>query len=350
MQGEGRGGGDHGGAFAKGSFAPVDDGMRNLAIMVCCRPGQRMHRLTSLLAEAGHQVTRVDDGPLDLAGDGVLWVQGNANWFPVICRQLAARPKSDRPLVVLWHTEPLPPARVAGLPWPRLHLREVAKILLRDRRATDVYTNYFRLRRLARQGLPDLLIASAPGRYEFLAERNITAHWVPLGYSPSDGYDMGLPRDVDALFLGDLTIPRRRKLVRRLRRSGVDLLALGAWADPAYWGENRTRLLNRAKIFLNLQRYPGDLAGLHLILGMANKALVVSEPIYNPAPFIPGKHYVSAPVEAMPGIIGHYLARDDEREYVANEGHRFVTRELTMARSVARVLELIRAQTTGDRR
>jgi hypothetical protein len=197
---------------------------------------------------------------------------------------------------------------------------------------------------LAQRGLPDLLIASTPGRCEFLVERRIPAHWVPLGYSPSDGHDMGLSRDIEALFLGDLNIPRRRRLIKRLRRNGVNLVALGDWSDPAYWGENRTRLLNRTKIFLNLQRYPGDLAGLHLILGMANKALVISEPIYNPAPYVPGKHYISATREEMPGIIRYYLAHDDEREYIADEGHRFVTQELTMARSVSHILELIRKQ------
>ncbi|HEV8714745.1 MAG TPA: hypothetical protein VGX03_18185 [Candidatus Binatia bacterium] len=78
---------------------------------------------------------------------------------------------------------------------------------------------------------------------------------------------------------------------------------------------------------------------------MANKALVISKPIYNPAPYIPGKHYISAPIEAMPGIIRYYLAHDDEREYVANGGHRFVTQELTMDRGVSRVLGLLREQT-----
>jgi Glycosyl transferases group 1 len=316
--------------------------MEKLSVIVCCRPRQRLQRLTTLLAEAGHQVTRVEDGPLDLAGDSVLWLQGNANWFPLICRQLIAKPKSKRPFVLLWHSEPLPPAKVAGLPRPRLHLREVVKILLRDKRATDVYTNFFRLRRLAQQGLPDLLIVTTPGRCEFLAERNIPAHWVPLGSSPSDGCDMGLSRDIDALFLGDLNIPRRRRLIKRLRRGGVNLITVGDWSNPAYWGDNRTRLLNRTKVFLNLQRYPGDLAGLHLILGMANKGLVISEPIYNPAPYVPGKHYVSATVDEMPGVIGYYLAHEAERADIVNEGHRFVTQELTMDHSVSRILELLR--------
>jgi len=197
---------------------------------------------------------------------------------------------------------------------------------------------------LAQHGLPDLLIASTPGRREFLVERGIPAHWVPLGYSPSFGYDLGLSRDIDVFFLGDLTIPHRRRMIKRLRRGGVNLLAMGDWSDPACWGENRTRLLNRTKIFLNLQRYPGDLAGQHLILGMANRALVISEPIYNPAPYIPGTHYLSATIEEMPEVIRYYLSHDDERGRIVNEGHHFVTQEVTMARSVARVLELIKEQ------
>jgi len=322
--------------------------MQDLAITVCYRsiPVNRGKRrlVTSLLEEAGHRVTQIQDGPLpfSLGAEEVVWLLGNANWFPTVRRQLAAKPKHMRPLVVLWHYEPLPPPRAAGLPWPRLHLREIAKILLRDARATDVYTNYFRLRRLAQKGLPDLLVVSTPGRREFLAERGINAYWVPLGYDPSHGHDMGLPRDIDVLFLGGLEIPRRKRLIKRLRRSGVNLLAMGSWTDPAHWGENRTRLLNRTKILLNIQRYPGELSGLRLILGMVNKALVISEPMYNPAPYVPGKHFISATIEEMPEIINYYLTHDDEREHLVNEGHRLVTQEVTLARSVSRILELIR--------
>jgi hypothetical protein len=211
-------------------------------------------------------------------------------------------------------------------------------------RITDVYTNYFRLRRLAQKGLPHLLVASTPGRCAFLVERGIPAHWVPLGYDPSRGHDMGLPRDVDTLFLGELNIPRRRRLIRRLRRHGVNLLTMGSWSDPACWGENRTRLLNRTKLFLNIQRHPGELPDTRLILGMANKALVISEPIYHPAPYVPGKHYISATIEEMPEVISYYLAHDSERERIVNEGYRFMTQELTMARSVSRILELITEQ------
>ena len=324
---------------------------QKLDITYCRRPLPVQQRLPNVgggipqcLMDLGHHVTVVEDGPLEVASDGVVWIHGNPNWLPVICRDLGARRNNERPLVLIWHSEPLPPPKAAALPVPRLHLREIVKILLRDARATDVYTNYFRLRRLAQKGLPDLLVVSAPGRCEFLAERGIAAHWVPLGYDPSHGDDMGLERDIDAFFLGALEIPRRKKLVRRLQRNGINVLAKGSWSDPACWGENRVRLLNRAKILLNIQRHPGDLSHLRLIMGGANKALVISEPMYNPAPYIPGKHYISATIEEMPDVIRYYLSHDDERTRIVNEAYRFVTQEMTQARSISRILELINDQ------
>ena len=112
-------------------------------------------------------------------------------------------------------------------------------------------------------------------RREFLAERGISAHWVPLGYDASRGYDMGLPRDIGVLFLGTLNVPRRRQILERLRSRGVNLAVMGSPSDPACWGENRTRLLNRTKILLNLARSPGQLPDTRRILGMANRALVI---------------------------------------------------------------------------
>jgi len=321
--------------------------MRRLSITLCSRllPLQRGQQnvLVPSLEAVGHRVAQVHDGALSFAGVDVLWILGNANWFPRICRQLMATPQRERPFVIIGHGEPLPPSRASGLPWPRLHLREVAKILLRDARATDVYSNYFRLRQLARQRIPDLLIAPSVGWIEFLAERGIEAHWSPFAYDPAYGCDLGLRRDVDVLFLGALDIPRRRRNIRRLRKAGVNVLAMGSWSDPACWGDNRTRLLNRTKILLNLARYPGELAGQRLNLGMANKALLISEPIYRPAPYVPGTHYVDATVDEMPAAIRYYLSHDLEREKITAAAHRLVMQEMTATASLDGVLRLIGA-------
>lgn len=326
--------------------------MRGLAITLCFRPlavhRGTPHPLVPLLEDAGHRVRQVPEGAPDLAATDLVWLEGNANWYPAVCRQLMAATRVRRPRVLVWHSEPLPPPRAAGLPVPRLHLREIVKIVLRDPRATDVYSNYFRIRQLARHGLPDVLIVSTGGRREFLAEHGIDAHFVPLGYHPAHGHDMGLPRDIDTLFLGSPDVPRRRRLLNQLRRRGVDLVARGGWFDPANWGEERARRLNRTKILLNLGRHPGELSGLRLILGFANKALVISEPIYNPAPYVPGTHYVSATIEDIPQAIRYYLAHEDERRRIAAEGHRLVTQEITLARSVSQILAIVAERVGAD--
>ena len=295
-----------------------------------------------MLDDAGYRVTEVADEAAELTPGDMLLMRGSANWFPKLWRALEQTPVDRRPLVVFWQTEPLPQPRSAELSKPRLHAREIAKILVRDENATDIYSNHWRLRRLARHALPDVLAVSSLDGCEFLAERGIDAHHVPLGYHPSFGHDLGLERDIDVLFLGALDVPRRKRLLRRLHARGIDVTARGGWRDSSCWGESRTQLINRAKIFLNLQRYPGTFSGMRLILGMANKALVVSEPFSSPEPFAPGEHFVCAPFDELPAVIERYLADDEARTRIVEAGHAFTTRELTMARSIGRVLELAR--------
>ena len=181
----------------------------------------RRNMVVSILEQAGHEVEKIKDGPADFAANSVVWIWGNTNWYPGLYAQLTAMPRAQRPLVVLWHTEPLPPPKVAGLPWPRLNWWEAAKFMLRDANATNVYTNYLILRRWVKQGIPDVLVAATLGRCGFLSERGITADWVPLGYEPSCGRDLGSDRDIDVLFLGAQDVPRRNRLLCGLRKKGI---------------------------------------------------------------------------------------------------------------------------------
>ncbi len=322
-------------------------------IAACIRtvPGGQTEgaRIAAALERMGCRVTPLGARRWSAADGPVLLILGNASWYPAVLRQLLSEPKERLPLVVIWHWEPLPPPDASGLAWPWLTLRELGKIALRDWRANDVYTNYWTLRKLSRRGVIDLLAASTPGRVEFLGERNIVARYLPLGYSPDHGYDMKRTRDIDVLFLGDMRPLRRKWLIALLRRRGIQVHAAGDWADPAYWGERRTELINRSKIFLNLQRFPGEYSGLRLIIGMANRALVVSEPMYRPGPFVPGVHFVSATVEEMPGVIEYYLENDAERERIATEGHRLVTEQLSLDESIRKLAGWIQ-ETLGENR
>ncbi len=311
-----------------------------VGVLVRPRPvGLVSERLRGSIAALGRRARLVapDEGvPTDV---DVLLVYGNAAWFRRPLDALVAASRSSRPRIVVWHSEPLPPSAASGLPRTRLHARELAKIALRDDRATDPYTNLRMLRRLHDHGALDCLVVTSEAAMETLDEAGIETVVVPIGCHPDHGRDLGLHRDLDVLFLGALDVPRRHRVIRQLRRRGVAVTAVGGWNDPRYWGEERARLVNRARIFLNVSRQPGQFSGERLVIGMANRTLVLSEPIYRPAPFVPGTHYREAELEAWPELIEAQLSDEESRRQVADAGHAFVTTELTYERSVQRVLE-----------
>ena len=308
-----------------------------------------MEPTAQLLAAHGHDAVQVDEPhPFDEA-DLVLLI-GSALWYRHTCRELVRTPPERRPLVAIWHREPLPPARAAGLRRPLPDPLELFDVARRDRRATGENGNAWLLRRLARHGLPHVLVASTRGRQEYLLERGLDAHWAPLGHNPvhHGRGDLGLERDIDVLFLGALDVRRRRRKLRELRRHGVHVVAKGSWSDPSCWGEGRLRLLNRARILLNISRHPGNLADDRFLLGMANGALVISEPVYRPEPFVPGRHFLEAEIDAMPALIEHYLAHEDERRAIAAEARRFVLEEHTIEAAVGTMLEHVSKIAWGD--
>src|SRR5262249_31331294 len=177
------------------------------------------------------------------------------------------------------------------------------------------------------EGIVDLMTVTTRGHQAFLTENGIHSDVVPVGYHPVHGHRIDLERDIEVLFLGDLRVARRKHIIKRLRRDGLPVQAVGDYSDARYWGESRNRLLNRTCILLNLPRHPGLLADMRLILGMATGAMVLSEPVYLPEPYVPGKHYVEAPLEEMPAVSARYLADEEARRTTADAGHAFVTRE-----------------------
>lgn len=299
------------------------------------------HTVTRLLRDRGFAVIQTQDGHLDLDALEVVLVLENARWFPTIVHDLASRARR-RPRLVVWHWEPLPLPRSAGVPPSRLHWKELAKIALRDPRATDVYSNLAGLRRLGDLALPDLLLVSSRAWQQSLAEEGLASEFLPYGFEDAEEPPARGSRHIEALFLGALDVPRRRRIIRRLRRSGVALTALGSWHSPDLWGRSRARLIHRADAFLNLQRSPGQMSTDRLLLGMVGKALVVSEPIYRPEPFVPGEHYVEAEVDEMPDVLAHYRRNRDERDQIVDRAHRFVTGKLSMGGSLDHLDPLLR--------
>ncbi|MEZ5100672.1 MAG: glycosyltransferase, partial [Thermoleophilia bacterium] len=305
-------------------------------VLVCWRsvPAVRgePHQVTRGLGALGLAVQQAGDDPAALADARAVVLVGAAGRLPAIAAALAcARP---RPPVALWLNEPLP---AAGALVERLpcSARELAKIVLRDPRANDARSVERALRGALRAGWLDVVAVQSEEQAERARALGAEVLVTPWGYEPSLGRDLELVRDVPVLFLGALDTPRRRRLVRRLRRAGVPLEVAGSWRDPATWGEERTRLLNRTRILLDLHRRPGTLSGLRQVLGMANGALVVGEPIRRPEPFVPGEHLVTAPVDELPAAIARLLADEPERARLAAAGRRLVTQELRLERTLA---------------
>ena len=250
---------------------------------------------------------------------------------------------------MVWHSEPLPFPRDSGFPRPRLTLREIAKIALRDERATDVYTNYFRLKQMHHRGLIDLCVVSARSRQKFLEEKGIHSHFVPLGSHPGLGRRLNIERDIDVLFIGTLDDARHRAAIHFLRENGIAVEALGSWKPGPSWGDSRTELINRARIFLNVQRHSGQYSGYRMLLGMANGAMILSEPVHDPFPYQPGVHYVESTLQQMPETILKYWSDDAERARIAEAGHRFAVETLTIEKSMQQMISLMETM-LGNRR
>lgn len=319
-----------------------------LKILVCDRRVPALAgtwpTVATVFREMGHSVTVVADDPCDLGQFDLVVQWANPGYFPRFRKHIRGIPSEHRPPIAVLYTEPLPPPRASGLPrWSGLNAVEIGKILLNDWRATDIYSNAFKLRRMMREGSIDMLFMLGGEQQEYAAEQGYESWRYDYGYHPSFGRLLGGERDVDVLFLGETRPRRRRALLNRLREQGVNVLVRGSWNDreAGLWGEERTRFLNRTKILVHLQRYPGKLAGKRFILGMANGAMVISEPVYRPEPFVDREHYASATIEKMPEVIRHFLANPAERERIAQAGHRFITRDLTFTRVMKEVLSVV---------
>ncbi len=198
------------------------------------------------------------------------------------------------------------------------------------------------LRRLAREGGCDLIVAASGARACYLRRHGIEAAVIPYGYVEQFGRDLSLERDIPVAFLGQLHSRRRRHLLSRLGaslgRRGISLNVVSP--TRALEGQERTHFLNRCVVLINVLKQPQDSVGHRLLLGAANKALIVSEPMRDCEWLEPGRHLVVVPFEHMADTVCHYLSHPEERGAITEAAYRLVTEELTLHRQVGRLLAL----------
>jgi len=158
------------------------------------------------------------------------------------------------------------------------------------------------------------LLASSSKIYADLFTQNgLPTRYVPWGTSPKWFAPLGLPRDIDVLWFGKRRTPRRNRLLRQIHdmlcSKNISMYVADNMEHPFIYREERLRILNRAKITLNLLPTWYDNAfpyRFHVAAG--NRSMVISEPILPHCPeYQPGVHYVSAPPEQLVDTIRYYL-------------------------------------------
>ena len=262
-------------------------------------------------------------------------------------RALSRCPKDRRPFFAWLLYEnlldlslPITAHRLAGA--SRLAADRVLQVPLFNRFANTAPFNWgHRARILAevvdfhRSGMLSFLGHNSGHRRTFLRKLGIESQLVPTGYGKAYGEDRGLERTTDVMFLG---VPgkthRRRQMVEGIRQGlsqhGIELSIRPEKPGTRFGGEERIVGLNQTRILLNPLAKQTDMTGERLMLGMANKALIVSEPIIDPSPFVPGEHFVVAEPGKLVETVMHYLDHESERKRIVDNAYRFVTEQLTM--------------------
>ena len=145
-------------------------------------------------------------------------------------------------------------------------------------------------------------------------------------------------KDIDVLFVGS-PMARRDAILDELANH-VSLTRTKAF------GADMRRLYNRAKVVLNLHstEYLDTETRVFEVLGCG--AFLLTETLASESPFRSGEHLVEADgVEELIEKARYYVARDDEREAIAQAGLDFVSREHTYearARQIVEVIERLR--------
>ncbi|MBN1362684.1 MAG: glycosyltransferase family 1 protein [Sedimentisphaerales bacterium] len=343
--------------------------------------------LAQVVREVGAEARIVRDGDGAALDCDALILFGKCSAFTRSARLLAAC-SARRPATILWHIEPLLPEAIpqvaertcrvlARCDWSILPkplskvitqipgsglLRDAARTMLSDRlkhlSGWDDRPPYTRvhsrqwfhaaqhhawLREHHSDCWCDLVAVSTMPRYHVLRQMGIRCTYAPVGYHPAWGCDLGLNRDVDVLFLGRVKRTSRQAVLsharRQLQQHGIRLTVV----DRNCFGQDRTELLSRTRIVLDVIQNAWEMPVVRPLTSMACGALVVSNWMSDPSPFGP-EHLVRVESHLLADAVLHYLQAEPERRRIAQAARQYVTKELTWHKTVSRLLQGCRAE------
>ncbi len=309
-----------------------------------------MAAIADALAQAGATVRLLTQArETDPARDDLLLVIGSPTLHPHLPRDLAdLRRAAPRLRVFLWHMEHLLDADTPPLTQAALRLKATLEHARRGGYANSRAGNFLAIRDASRQALFDRVLVFTRRKADFLRARGIDAEYLPLGHHAVWGWtdaDDPAPRDIDVLFLGMLH-GRRQTILEtiqgQLAPHGLRVHTNYDFNPSGAWGDERNALLRRARVFLSIYRYPGDGSGMRFSMGMGNGALVVSEPVADPDPFVAGRDYVQAAVPALADALLAALADEPARRAMCRAAQDCLRTHYSLQGSAERILALLR--------
>jgi len=207
--------------------------------------------------------------------------------------------------------------------WNAYHLFDPRRFSLPFREARKLITMW-------QDHLIDEIIVSLGTRQEFLATRDVPSIFMPFGYHPILGQPLAnTPRDLDVVFLGTIRQGRDRLLAQvqqTLAEAGFQLTIV----DKDCYGEERTRLLNRAKIVLYLRGCPWEMPRMRLLMAMGCRSMVLAETFQDTLPFRPGEHLVMSPQKELASTLITYLHNDRARQRIVDAAFSLLINDLGM--------------------
>jgi len=265
-----------------------------------------------------------------------------------LINQLRAIPPETRPRLIWWLTEQMPnPAFPEWLRYwggylrnlmersayhPRMDgswkKRESIGNLLTSKALRFRY--YGDLYWLRNANIRTLIIQASPWSNQFLTKRGFKVFAPPHpSYYPEWGATLKLERDIPVLWIGKVATRRRRHLLNQVQKElgkyGVEMLRIDGESNPYVFGDERTVLLNRTKVVLNVLRAKWDNNAMRFHMAALNRALIVSEPMLNHTPFQPDVHLVEAEIEEIPHRIHYYLNHEEERQAITERAYALIT-------------------------
>ncbi len=363
---------------------------QSVAVALCGDPihDEVANMVVETLTQESVNVIAIRDGDARAWNRNVLLLTGSGRAYPQYAKVARLRAGQPRPRIVLWHLQPLPPPaltqrandigeRLLAARWEdvlgswashvsrvipaqgrvREVLQRVLAVSMREELIRlggaehgnvgwdDLCSMFEEAAWLSHAFAPpeqwiDEVASNTPTRVSFLRQCGIPARFVPLGFHPGWGrMNNNLNRDIDVLYVGTRHSLSRRSLVPEVLRQLRD------WGYKTHesallpCGEQRTSLLQRARIVLNVLRYPWEFPGPRLFASAACGALCISNEAVQNEPFQSGLHYVQSPLTRMAESISRYLTNEEERVRKATAALQSFTTSFPLLTSIQKLLE-----------